>query len=245
MKIIPQRGLWTQQPQYPRGINFGNSLSKGIVVAWNASVYTQEAILGRINIPYGTGNIALAGGGGGYGISLGTAYPAFNNDSRYDVLGTLSAVALITPNTITNDRSVVAKTTANGATASPYDFGTSTGKIRLGRANATGYRVWASGTSLLSANKTYVIGVSQGSDIGVAPTFYVNGAKDTASPTDLYSGTGSGAATGNSNVLRIGNRDDATTMFSGLIYGCYIFNRVLSDSEHLEIAQMFWKVWKP
>jgi hypothetical protein len=93
----------------------------------------------------------------------------------------------------------------NGGTNTPWclELGNATAmRLTLVRSNG-GFRSWQQNTTLVVADAPFSASVSQGADIGVAPTFYVNGVTDAT--TSQYGGGGSGAAGTNTHFITMGN----------------------------------------
>lgn len=109
---------------------------------------------------------------------------------------------------------------SNGGSNTPWYFsfnasnaGFSSG---LGRANGSGFRVWGgqqrSGGSIRYTDFDAVVtrSLSQGADIGVAPTIYQFGVAEATPADNLSGGTGTGAASGGPFQVFAGKRGDGT-----------------------------------
>lgn len=212
------------------------------VIAWSAVTQQHELVLKKKST---AAKAATGVGKSGIGVSFGSTYPTFPSDPSYNVLGEITIIATIMPTSVSSDMAVISKTVTNGARTTPFDFGLNSAKGRIGRSNSTGYLVWASGSNLFSANETGVLAVTCGADMSVAPLFYKNGVKDTAAASNLYSGTGSGLAVGNTSAVMIGNRDDGAIGFSGLIHNAFVVPAVLVESEIKRLSAELLRLLAP
>lgn len=168
----------------------------------------------------------------------------FASSNRYNVVGEVTVAVLALPTSVSSGY-IVSKTTSNGATATPFSVGLESGGLTLNRATATAYRVWQSSTSLATANTIQLLSVSGTAVMDAAPRFYKNGVFDTTTPTNLFGGSGFGPAATNALPLRIGNRDDGTTPFSGRVLFAAVWNRQLFGAEHAELASNPWALFAP
>lgn len=135
-------------------------------------------------------------------------------------------------------REFVNKSGADAATANPFTFYTNTDanpRPRLTRANTT-YRGWITPTTGFNAgvlNKVQTFAVSQVAAIETAPLFYING-MFSGPAVDVGPGAGTGAPTGSSKDIRIGQAP--SIQMDGKVDFVMIWNRVLTPSEHLWLA---------
>ena len=210
-------------------------------ICWSAITQNFELCLNKTST---TNQGSVSPGAGGIGWS-GGSNPTFASDTTYNITGGVTIFALITPSAVSADTSVISKTVSNGATNTPYDFGLNNAKGRLGLANAGGYRVWASGSNLFSAGETGVLAIASNQAMESAPAFYKNGVFDSATPTSLYSGGGSGVSTGNTAPVLIGNRGDGVTGFSGNIYFVVVIPGTLHGDDIRKVSQDLFQFLRP
>lgn len=233
---------WDRQPQETVGIDWGNPITSGLEFLWSGHAPFIDSAANRQATGLGTGSFITSRFGIGLSNPADSAV-SFASDSKLNVIRDITTFALVVSTNLSADSTVFAKTIGNGSTNSPYDFGLNQAKIRLVR-SAGSFRAWASGTNHAVANTPLAIAASQGSDISVAPTFFANGIRDSAAPTLLYGGTGSGSAVTNTQPLLIANRADLFTDFPGGIYLCAIWSRQLSAEEHASIAANPWQLFE-
>jgi hypothetical protein len=103
--------------------------------------------------------------------------------------------------------------------------------------------VWSSAATI-SAGADYVVAVTQTADISLAPSFFLNGVKDTGAPTSLYGGSGTGAPTGNTTSLKIGNRTDLASQSFHNVHDAFLFTEILSDSTIRALAYELDYLWE-
>lgn len=176
-----------------------------------------------------------------------TSYVNFPHRAEYNVLGEISIIALIKPTSSIAQQGIATKCETSGGANTPFGFFVDGLRVSLNRANTGGgtpYRVWASAATI-TADTNVVIAATQGADIGVDPKFYINGTFDTGAASALYGGTvATGAPTGNTTSLKIGNRTDLLSQSFHSVYDVLVFNRILSASEIKEISNNIWAVWE-
>jgi hypothetical protein len=124
-----------------------------------------------------------------------------------------------------------------GGANTPFSFeftNPTSGKIMMSRSN-TGvlpFRVWQSGSLLITANALSTFSVSGSGAIQNAPAFYLNGVLDAATPTSEYGGTGTGAAGTNTDPVRFGRRADGACQMDGAMNIAALASRQWNADEH-------------
>ncbi len=124
-----------------------------------------------------------------------------------------------------------------GGTNNPFSFeftNPTSGKIMMSRSN-TGvlpFRVWQSGSVLITANALSTFSVSGSEAIQSAPAFYLDGVLDAATPTSEYGGTGTGAAGTNTDPVRFGRRADGACQMDGAMNIAALASRQWNADEH-------------
>ncbi|WON73734.1 LamG-like jellyroll fold domain-containing protein [Nitrosospira sp. Is2] len=243
---LSQRFL--KQPQHAAPLDPNHPLFKDIVFAYSAG---RGLLDGKHPGKSGSfaGTMLYGYGANGKHVRTGAAnsHLAFPNIDDYNVLGEVTAVALIRQASATSQGSIVHKAETSGGTNTPFGLLVeSTGAISFNRSNAGGstpFRVWASAATL-AVNQLAVIAATQGGEISVPPKFFIDGGFDSGTPTGLYGGTGTGAPTPTSVSLKLGNRTDNFSRFSGEIYDVIILKRVLSASEIADLSRNVWAIWQ-
>lgn len=243
---LPQRFL--KQPQHPAPLDPGHPLFKDIVFAYSAG---RGLLDGRHPDKTGTfaGTMQVGYGGGGKYLKTGAAssHLAFGSIDDYNVLGEVTAVALVRQATTTTQGVVIHKCESSGGTNTPFGLLIeSSGAVSFNRSNASGsrpFRVWAS-SATLTANQLAVIAATQGADMSTAPKFFIDGALDSGAATNLYDGAGSGAPTPTPVSLKLGNRTDHLSRFNGEIYDVLVLRRALSAAEIADLSRNIWAVWQ-
>lgn len=233
------------QPQYAAQVNTGNPLTRNLVLAYSSGMpFTDgvHSVLGSI-----IGNVTTTYGNTGQAIKVdANARIEFPSTSDLNIVGDITIISAISATSASADALVVSKNAGAGGAGDSYPFGfgtSSTGTGNFARSGAGGFRVFY-GTVGVPVGVDSVIAVTHGSDMSVSPTFYINGVIDSGIPTSQYGGGGSGPAAANNLPVRIGNRGDLTTPFTGLIYSTFIFSRVLSASEIAAISANPWQLFK-
>ncbi|SFH29612.1 Concanavalin A-like lectin/glucanases superfamily protein [Nitrosospira sp. Nsp14] len=243
---LPQRFL--KQPQHPAPLDPGHPLFKDIVFAYSAG---RGLLDGRHPDKTGAfaGTMQLGYGGGGKYLKTGapSSHLAFASVDDYNVLGEVTAIALVRHATTTTQGVVIHKCESSGGTNTPFGLLIeSSGAVSLNRSNASGsrpFRVWAS-SATLSVNQLAVIAATQGADMSTAPRFFIDGALDSGPATNLYDGAGSGAPTPTPVSLKLGNRTDHLSRFNGEIYDVLVLRRALSAAEIADLSRNIWAVWQ-
>lgn len=242
MTIIVRRP-WTRQPQGPVEVDWNNPLANGLVFAWTASSSRRNAASNSTATSIGSTLRAIAAGNVARNPNSSTI--AFLPNSSLNVLGHIT-VASFAAFGDGGDRYLIANSSGNGATNTPFAFGYA-GSIGISFARAnTGFRVWTSGTNVVPvAGEFALLSVSQTNNISVNPRFYKNGVFDTATPVERYQGGGTGEATANTNNVLLFNRNDNATPHVGLTIFVAVWNRVLLDAEHAELSRNYWRLFAP
>jgi hypothetical protein len=172
-----------------------------------------------------------------------SSYVQFPDLSDYNTLGGLTVVAIAKPNATITQMSIVSKDAAGGGTATPLGFLLENGALSLNRANG-GFRVWNSVATVPSLVVS-AVAVTQGSNIGTAPKFYINGVLDTGSPVNKFGGSGTGAPTTTTATLKIGMNTANANQFFGEIYDVVILNRECTAAEVEDLSLNMRAVWEP
>lgn len=165
----------------------------------------------------------------------------FADALRFNILGDITLVTRFMPTA--SSGSVVAKNTTNGGSDSPFVFGIGNPTASapfFGRAKAgLNFRVWESSGATVASNVVHTMAVTQGADMSVAATFYLDGVASTS--TSQFGGGGSGAPTASTTPLYVGMRDDGTTLFTGYVAVVMGFARILSMGEILTLTHSPFK----
>lgn len=231
------------QPYYQCPLDEGHWAYNNLVFAYSAGRGNAD---GRFPSNYGAfvGNVSRGASERGRTIvpANSTSYINFPHLADYNILGEISIVALIRPTSALAQQAIVTKCETSGGANTPFGFFVDNLKVSLNRSNA-GFRVWA-GTVNVTSDTNTVIAATQGSNISVAPKFYINGVFDSGAASNLYGGSGTGAPTGNTTSIKIGNRTDLLSQCFHGIYDVLIFNRVLSAAEIAELSRNIWAVWE-
>ena len=228
------------------GLDGSNPITRELRLAWRGGNRIDDA-MGDVASSVGTITNTLSRHGAGISPAL-NSYLSFPAAPSLNILGDITCLAIFSPSAVASDTSIVSNAFSNGGTYTPFDFGQNSAKLKLGRAGYNAgnyYRVWAAGTSTLTAGGLYTAVVTQTGGMATAPVFYVDGKKDTAASTSIYGGTGAGNAQAQFKPVLIGNRDDLATGFSGGIYLVMVWARALSESEAISISANPWQVFAP
>jgi hypothetical protein len=239
-----RRTPWAQQPQIPAGVNWANPASRDLrVLITPVAGKLREVCLGSLpTADTSTPTVKQYGTASAYSNQQTT----LEHQSQYDVLGDLTIIAIVTPNSLTNYSAVISKQ-SNPSINTPYELrlgsAATDGNVNFLRANS-GYLGWqASTSSVVSAGSRSVIAVTQGPDITVAPTFVING---TTYAGNLFISTGvSGAPTTALDPIYIGRRADNITFLDGSIQFVAVWARILSAFEIASIAANPWQLFAP
>ena len=243
---LPQRFL--KQPQRPAPLDPGHPLFKDIVFAYSAG---RGLLDGRHPDKTGAfaGTMQLGYGGGGKYLKTGapSSHLAFASIDDYNVLGEVTAIALVGHATTTTQGAVIHKCESSGGANTPFGLLIeSSGAVSFNRSNASGsrpFRVWASSATLI-VNQLAVIAATQGADMSTPPKFFIDGALDGGPAANLYDGAGTGAPTPTPVSLKLGNRTDNLSRFNGEIYDVLVLRRMLSAAEIADLSRNIWAVWQ-
>lgn len=166
------------------------------------------------------------------GAAYGTA-PAL---TEWDVLGDITVAwrGMIRTLSAGNLMCKIPLATSGGSnTPFSLEYGNPTSaRLTFTRSNS-GFRAWMAGADSLTANQITTLAASQGADISVAPLFYTGGALVGGTPASQYGGGGSGAPTGNTNVVQFGTWPTAPAYQDGLTAVAALGARIWDADEHL------------
>jgi len=143
-------------------------------------------------------------------------------------LGALTISVWSRIDTGSNFRHFAGKHLSGGGTKNPFDYRTSNAAIPsldFVRSNDTDAVGWRGPSVVLGEWKNYT--VTHPGDIGIAPTFYVNGIPTVG--TNIF-GSGTGNPTGSGADIVMGRRDDGAVLLDGQLDDVRIYSRALSDS---------------
>lgn len=239
--------LQARQPQRLAEINWGNPLTRGLRFAYQpgGAVLSPDAVSGN-GVSATTGTITSAVGPRGERCARLSSTPAISwpHLASQDITGDITVLVIGMVTSTAADASAVSKATGNGSSNTSFNFGHNTGgHLLFNRANGSGYRVWASVSAPISANVPFVGVVTHTGTLTTNPQFWLNGVADSSGISNLYSGAGTGATTGNTSPITIGNRADAATPWPGDIYLVLVWDRILSASEIATVSQFPWRIF--
>lgn len=240
---MPGAGFWKSKPGFGVQLDRGHPLANGLVLCTlfnsggalvtdltgNPAHSVKASATGATWIGGKDGQIATDISG--TGVWTATAPP----DSPF--LGDITIAWRGVVDTGSALRQFVDKYAADAATANPFGFYTHTDAVprpRWTRAN-TAHRSWitpATGFNAGVLNKVQTFAVSQVPVIETAPLFYING--QFSGPAAAVDGTGTGAPTGSSKDIRIGQ--SPSIQMDGKVEFVMIWKRILTPSEHASIA---------
>jgi hypothetical protein len=188
------------------------------------------AVFSAVNSP----SVDITGDGPGVSFS-GTAHITAPHDPSWNVLGEIAVAwrGLVTNAAAGGELIHKIPTGGGGASNTPFALehtNPTGGRTSFVRSN-TDYRVWQSNSTALTSNILASIVATQGADISVAPTFYLDAVPATA--TSQYIGAGSGAPTGNTDPLILGRRPDGALQHSGITHIALIAARTWDDGDGL------------
>lgn len=240
--ILPEE-VRTTQPRARVRFNAGNPLTRDLrflvdrrvdVVANNVAT-TAPVVLSR-------GNSAQHGAYEAF-THDGTSYLSFPHSAGYDINGPLTLLWIGVVTNFTDFRMLITKTSGNGASNNPFELRADqpSGGLRLTRANAVGFSAWTS--SAITAGALQVVVVTQGGNLGNddGTSFWINGQSQSFSRP---SSNTSGNATGNTQPLLIGRRDDGYPTLGETVLAAS-WARVLSDAEIRDISRNPWQLFEP
>lgn len=169
----------------------------------------------------------------GHGLSVmfpsGSCYASLPTKNDYNLLGALTLVWVGVIDTIAQYQFLIARAAGSGGLNNPFEFRVNSGGgMQLLRANGSGYSTWATAQSP-PVGRPVVLVATHGGNLAnaVGASLWINGVSYAVTPT--Y--TTSGAATGNTEELRLGTRGDTYTYMLGSAAAAFGFPRVLSDAE--------------
>lgn len=242
MGVLRRRSPWVSQPKVATGVNLANPCASGLVFC-ATGLYDSDS--GSVASITGTFTSGVNSKGTGVGVANSSSVISFSNTATVNPVGSITCLAVGHIGSTAADASMVSKTTTNGSTNTPFNFGVgSGGGLILNRANGSGYRVWKANGSVVTAGVPFVSLVTAPTAIETQPSFWLNGAQNLSGCTNLYSGAGTGASTGNSLPIKVGNRDDRATWFNGgLINLVAVWNRSLSAPEIASVMSNPWQLF--
>lgn len=173
----------------------------------------------------------------------GSCYGALPTRPQYNLLGPLTLVWVGVIDTIAQYQFLIARALGNGSVNNPFELRVDNGGgTTLTRANASGYSNWHISQSPPLGVPSVVVathGASLGNSDGAS--LWINGVSYSVTPT--YTVTG--PATGNTQPLLIGTRNDTYSYMRGACMAAIGFSRILSDAEIKAISANPWSVFAP
>jgi hypothetical protein len=244
-----------RRPQWPFGINWASRQAEGLEV-WVPFVNGYGVVLtkgGSLGRPTVSTPKFRADGLGDYGIDFnGTDGNAADFPYPDAPLITSAGITIVWTgivDTTSDYRHFAGKHEFGGGTNNPFEFRTGPGttQLVLVRANAGGHQEMVG--SSLTAGKYHTLAVRVSDNlIQTLPDFFVDGTK-TAGTAGASSGTPTGAVTGTSQNIRIGNRTAGSAIqMDGLCAEMRFYNRAISDAAIQEISdgRTRWDLyWQP
>jgi hypothetical protein len=239
--FVRQKVPWTQQP--PSGVVVDPSWGAAFVVSPLASGQFRD------HVQNNPGTIAAAAGLSGTtaGRSVlfpsGSCYASLPTNAAYNMLGAITLVWVGVIDTLAQYQFLIARAAGNGATNNPFEFRINNGGgMQLLRANASGNSAWATAQSP-PVGRPVVLVATHGGNLAnaVDASLWIGGVSYAITPT--Y--TTSGAATGNSEDLRLGTRGDTYTYMRGSCALAMGFPRILTDAEVKAISANPWQIFQP
>lgn len=235
------------QPQTAVGLNRSSRFAKSVVAGFNffPSGWRESEFVGG-NAGAATGTPIYSCVDGVWQLTPNSGNYNYGNIGVLNLLGEVSFFGRVKTSNSASDGSIISKVTNNGATFSPFNFGVyvagaSDCRILINRAGGS-YRVWTGSTNIKGLSRW--IGASCAADISVTPTAYVDGVAE-GSFTQPYAGAGTGAAVANALSVIVGNRADGASQFVGSFGPIFLFNRILTASEHLDLYLNPWQLFAP
>jgi hypothetical protein len=240
-----QPRVLTQQPQGAVQIDWSNPLARGITFAQIGN-QTQDVVFnGR---PTLIGSIDSRIDQYGRGLSLaGSNAFVYPNQSKYFPTTQVSVLSITRP------------ATGQAANTSADIFGRAT--TAVGQAWGLGFYVSGFGTNGFALNIRNSGGFSYGASAGIGDNyqytrpFVVSGSAGTNQSGKLYvDGVLKGTQTplndtlyspGSAVGLAVGSANASTANYNGSTFLNVVWNRTLTDSEHLQLAQNPWQLFKP
>lgn len=230
--LLNQR--WTRQPQYPVGIDWGNPVTRGLVLAWNAA----SGVDSITNLPT-TGSSPLKPTSGGIGKTVtgsGADYIQFGKSAAEDLSGGPFSVFVML-NQVGNS----AVGAWSGLIGARYTT-TKTNNWSFFIDNAGRLRVDSGGGAM-------TLGSVPTTDGLVAYAAVLDGSNGSGYCNGVLTGGGSLAlpAAGNTEPVRLGliRLDAPTESMMGQYLCAAVFKRVLSIAEIQSLSQNPWQLFKP
>jgi hypothetical protein len=236
----------TRQPQGPTRIDWSNPLTRGL----------RSAILPHLGFDAVANNLQSAGtrtvAVRNYGLAKSFAAGntcEFAHRPNYALTGEMSVAALFQElSGSTYGGTIASKATSDNNSSFDFraSFASSGGdqKPILTRGNGTAYRSFAVSTATPAIRDSGAfIAASAPSTIQSSSIIYINGLAYSTTDTG---GTGTGAAADASTApLRLGNRYDGAISLVGYIGVLYLWNRMLSSTEHAALYVNPWQLFAP
>lgn len=237
----------TEKPQWPVEIDWTNPLARNLefFILFDETHAPTDLVTGQTGVATGGPTKRASPDGPGVGCTT-TQYYTFASRPSWNLTGDLTLAWRGIMDGISNYREFCCKTASTGATVNPFEFRTTNGSpygFVLIRAN-TANRNWTSPGSIgtMTAGPFYAASVSQGSDISVGPTFYLNG---TGGVSIASSGTGTGAPTADTSPMVVARRADGGVTYAGQISLIAGWSRQLTALEHRAIYTTPYQVLAP
>lgn len=248
MAFFINRERWRRQPSRPVSIDQTHPLARSLrfffvfvggvpidLATWMIGTRNGSAAIQGSGIPAGGGTVAKL-------ASASSDFYEFAHRAEWEILTEITLAWRGRINSGSAFRHFVGKHTGGGGTNCPYDFRTDNAaspKISLVRSSGATFSQFDSiGTIPLNAVAT--VEATKGADLGVTPTFYINGA-DAGSTTSGVSGT----ATGSAATLRIGRRADGAVQMDGFTEYVVGWGQILSADALREFRQAPYALLRP
>lgn len=242
---VPSRIL-TQQPQGAVQIDWSNPLARGITFAQIGN-QTQDVVFNGLPTLIGSNNSRIDQYGRGFNLAGSNAF-AYPNQSKYFPTTQVSVLSITRP------------ATGQAANTSGNIFGRAT----TANSQAWGLQFFVSGFTTNgftwnvrnSGGFSYSCTASLGDNYQYTRPFVVSGSAGTNQSGKLYvDGILKGTqvtplndtlyAPGSAVGLAIGSADGSTASYNGSTFLNVVWNRTLTDSEHLQLGQNPWQLFKP
>lgn len=229
-------GQSISQPQFPLAVN-PYWISRGLVGCFTQCGRKMVDLLSPSQEATTNTTVQRGSISGLMNDFSGTQYIEFPNQTKYQVIGAITIIALIDIRSFTNYVQIASKegTVSNGNVA--FEF-------RCGLANATDptpcfiratasagtFGAWGStGHSTALGRRCLGVRATDGA-VTTSPSFFENGR---ILGTGGFLGAGSGATADAGDILRFGRRPDGVTQMDGGIECVLLFNQALSNAESI------------
>ena len=239
---------WASQPQYPVEIDWENPDTRDLRFMYVGSM-PVDLVTGRTATVVGGAAPRTINGGNGAAIGpdiSGTSYLDFGTRESWNVLGRMTLFWRGQIDSAAGAfRCPISKANNNGAATTPFDvyIDSGSGRVAFGKAS-TSYRYFATANAAASGSVNAFAFVATTDDMLNAPLCALNSSRlETASVFADNGGTG--LATGNTNSLKIGRRDDGATQLDGAPEVSMLWARSLSQEEYARVYQNPYSLLKP